>query len=148
MGKSYRSKQYRRKFEEDCDTSITHTSFALYYHVVWTVKNRFDLIRESMKTGLEENLKKKCKELEVHALAIGINPEHVHCVLSLKPTHYIPEVVGGLKGFSAHEINSDGEEFLKWARGYSVRTVSEKNLSAAIRYVKNQKKHHAGDITR
>lgn len=75
-------------------------------------------------------------------MALGLNPEHVHCIISLRPTHYIPEVVKELKGFSSHEVNKGREEFIKWARGYSIRTVSEKNLTAAIKYVENQGKHH------
>jgi putative transposase len=93
VNKAYRSKQYRKKFEKDEDISITHTDYALFYHLVWSVKKRFWLITESIRASLEENLKKKCEELEVHLLAMGINPEHVHCIISLKPTHYIPEVV-------------------------------------------------------
>ncbi len=142
MNKGYRSKQYRRKVERDEDLTISHTSYALYYHLVWAVKNRFRLITESIKSDLEKNLKKKCEQLEVHLLAVGINPEHVHCIISLRPTHYIPEVAKELKGFSSHEVNKGEEEFIKWARGYSIRTVSETNLTAAIKYVENQGKHH------
>jgi putative transposase len=142
MNKGYRSKQYRKKFEKDEDVSISHTSYALYYHLVWAVKRRFHLITESVKSDLEKNLKKKCEQLEVHLLAVGINPEHVHCIISLRPTHYIPEVVKELKGFSSHDVNKGGEEFIKWARGYGIRTVSEKNLAAAIKYVENQERHH------
>ena len=142
MNKGYRSKQYRKKFEKDHDVSISHTSYALYYHLVWAVKKRFHLITSSIKADLEKNLKRKCEQLGVHLLAVGLNSEHVHCIISLRPTHYIPEVVKELKGFSSHEVNKGEEEFIKWARGYSVRTVSERNLTAAIKYVENQGKHH------
>jgi REP element-mobilizing transposase RayT len=109
---------------------------------VWSAKKRLPFISESVRIDLETKLKDKCKQLGVHLLALGINPEHVHCIISLRPTHYMPEVVKELKGFSSHEINKGGEEFIKWARGYSIRTVGEKNLLAAIRYVENQEKHH------
>jgi len=146
MNKAYRSKQYRKKIEEDKDVSITHTSYALYYHLVWSVKKRFQLITDSIMDKLELLLKKKCEELRVHLLAVGINPEHVHSIISLRPTHYIPEVVKELKGFSSHEINKDQNDFIKWARGYSIRTVSEKDLQAAINYVRNQRKHHSNKM--
>ena len=145
MNKTYRSKQYRKKIEEDKDVSITHTSYALYFHLVWSAKNRFQLITDSMMEDLELLLKKKSEELGVHLLAVGINAEHVHNIISLKPTHYIPEVVKELKGFSSHEINKKQDDFIKWARGYDIRTVSQKNLQAAINYVKNQKRHYAED---
>ena len=113
MNKAYHSKQYRRKFEKEEDVSITHTNYALYYHLMWIVKKRFHLVTESIRTDLEENLKRKSEELGVHLLAVGLNPEHVHCIISLKPTDYIPEVVKELKGFSSHEINKGGKEFIK-----------------------------------
>jgi putative transposase len=131
MNKGYRSKQYRKKFDKDEDIAIGHASYALYYHLVWAAKKRLRFISESVRTDLDTNLKDKCRRLGVHLLAVGINPEHVHCVISLRPTHYLPEVVKELKDFSSHEINKGGEEFIKWARGYSIRTVSEKNLTAA-----------------
>jgi REP element-mobilizing transposase RayT len=145
MKKAYRPKQYRRRFEEDQQAPITHTSYALYYHLVWSVKMRFHLIDSSMIAELEDNLKRKCKELGAHMLAIGTNPEHVHCILSLKPTHCVADVVKQLKGFSSHEINKRRDRFLKWGRGYGVRTISERNLSAAIQYVKSQTEHHLRD---
>ena len=145
MNKAYRSKQYRKKIEEDKDVSITHTSYALYFHLVWSVKRRFQLITDTIVDKLEFFLDKKCKKLGVHLLAIGINPEHIHTIISLRPTHYIPEIVKELKGFSSHEINKSQRDFIKWARGYSIRTVSEKNVQVAVNYVKNQRKHHSNN---
>jgi putative transposase len=142
MKNLYRSKQYRRKFEKEVHAKITHTSYALYYHLVWSVKRKFHLIDDSIKDKMTSLLQKKSKELGITILSLGINPEHVHLILGLKPAHYIPEIVKKLKGFSAHEINKDGNDFIKWTRGYSIRTVGERNLKAAIRYVKSQKKHH------
>ncbi|MBL7075587.1 IS200/IS605 family transposase [candidate division KSB1 bacterium] len=142
LRKGYLPKQYRKKFETDSDVSITHTSYALYYLLSWSVKQRFPLIEEEIRDQVEKLINKKCLELGVHDLAVGINPEHVHSVLSLKPNHYIPEVVKELKGYSSHEINKKGEYFIDWTRGYDIRTISQKNLKAAIQYVKNQRKHH------
>jgi putative transposase len=138
----YRSKQYRRKFKKELYKKITHTSYALYYHIVWSVKKRIHLIDNSMEVKMASLLQKKCKELGVNLLSLGINPEHIHMIIGLKPTHHIPEVVKKLKGFSAHEINKDGGNFIKWTRGYSIRTVGESNLKSAIKYVRDQKKKH------
>ena len=147
MHKDYRSKQYRKKFEKNEDSKITHTSYTLYYHLVWSVKKRFPLITESVPFELEKFVKIKCRELDVHLLEIGINQEHVHAILSLKPAHYIPEIVKQVKGFSVHEINKTKQDYIKWTRGYSIRTISKKDLPIAIGYVKNQRMHHV-DIDR
>ena len=75
-------------------------------------------------------------------LQIGINPDHVHLVFSAKPIHYLPEIMKEIKGNSSRLTNKNGEDFIKWQRGYDIRTVSEWNLQKTIEYVKNQDQHH------
>jgi REP element-mobilizing transposase RayT len=110
--------------------------------LVWSVKQRFHLIDDPLKEKLKSLIQKKSKELKIQLLSLGINPEHVHLIIGLRPVHYIPVVVKQLKGFSARKINRNKKEFIKWTRGYSIRTISERNLKAVIRYVRNQEKHH------
>src|SRR5437016_5678846 len=97
-----------------------------------------------MQTFLKAYLLRKCQELVVHVLAIGMNPDHIHMVLSLKPSHSIPEIVRTLKGGSAYAANhaSPPIGIVHWQRGYSIRTVSERNLEIAKAHVNHQAQHH------
>ena len=141
---NYRSKKYRQKFEQDEDVGTAHANYMLYFHLVWCVKERYDVITPEIEPKLEGCIRRKSTGLGIHILAIGINPEHVHLLISLKPTHYIPEIVQQLKGYSAYQINQTVDSaFIKWGRGYSIRTVGRKALQIAINYVNNQKEHHS-----
>ena len=141
---NYRSKKYRQRFEQDEDVGTAHANYMLYFHLVWCVKERYDLITPEVKPKLEEYIRQKADDLDVHILAIGINPEHVHLIISLKPIHYLPEVIQQLKGYSAYQVNQTVDDaFIKWSRGYGIRTVGRKDLQVAIDYVNNQSEHHS-----
>ena len=121
-----------------------HNSYALYYHVVFVTYKREPLIDREIAAFLREFFPAKCAELEVHLLEQGIVCDHVHLLLSLRPVHYIPEVLNYLKGASAHEANNhhDFRNVLRWMRGYHIDTVSRRTLESAKRYVREQHKRH------
>jgi len=128
--------------------SVTHTSYALYYHLVWDTAERHALIDAELRSFLGDFVLHKCDELDAHVLAIGINPDHIHLILSLKPSHYIPDIVQALKGGSAYAVNHASPPLgpVRWNRGYSIRTVSERNLDIAKAYVNKQAAHHGYEI--
>ena len=58
----------------------------------------------------------------------------------------ISELIGLLKGYSAHEVNRRiGMEktVLQWQTGYGVVSFGTKDLPWVVEYVRNQKEHHA-----
>ena len=137
----YIQKQQRRRYGTG---KTTHTNYVLYYHLTWAVEEGLPLITQEVEDALKKFLVKKCKALEIILIAVEMAENHLHMILSLKPTHYIPEVVQKLKGSSSHFINNHTniDVTLYWERGYSIRTISEMNLDNAKHYVLNQKKHH------
>jgi REP element-mobilizing transposase RayT len=72
----------------------------------------------------------------------------VHLIVSLRPTHYIPEVLNYLKGTASHEANYHHQfiNALYWMRGYHIDSVSAKSLERAKGYVRDQCKHHPDKI--
>ena len=125
-----------------------HNSYALYYHVVFVTRKREPLINREMADFLEQFFRGKCEGLEVHLLEQGILCDHVHLILSLRPTHYIPEVLNFLKGTASHEANHRHEftNALYWMRGYRVDTVSARSLERAKMYVREQYEHHPDKV--
>jgi putative transposase len=136
----YIQKQKRRSYDKDA----SHTSYALYYHLVWGTKNALPFINQEVEELLRKYLTKKCNELEAAILEIGFVENHLHCLISLKPIHFIPDVIKTLKGSSSHFLNETlfEDKSFQWGRGYSIRTVSEKNLDIAKNYIKDQKVKH------
>ena len=70
--------------------------------------------------------------------------DHVHCLVSLKPTHTVSKLVKDLKGESSRWINS--EEFtpyhFEWARGYAAIAVSPSDVRKIRTYILRQEEHH------
>jgi putative transposase len=77
--------------------------------------------------------------------AIGGIETHVHVALRVPPTLLISELIGRLKGASAHEANlhfGDAGKVLEWQRGYGVVSFGTRNLAWVKDYVENQREHH------
>ena len=112
-----------------------HNSYALYYHVVFVTRRREPLITREIAEFLQRFFHEKCDEMEIHLLEEGILCDHVHLIVSLRPTHYIPEVLNFLKGTASHEANQhhDFTNVLYWMRGYHIDTVSPAALDRARR---------------
>ena len=125
-----------------------HNSYALYYHVVFVTRKREPLIDRKIADFLEQFFQTKCDEMDVHLLEQNALCDHVHLVLSLRPTHYIPEVLNFLKGTASHEANCHHRfvNSLYWVRGYHIDTISARSLEPARAYVRDQYKHHPDKI--
>jgi putative transposase len=109
----------------------------LFYHLVWSTKNRLPLIKPEIEARLSAYLCQKADELECRVFAINGWNDHIHLIMEIPPKLSVTEVVKRLKGASSHEF----PEFY-WQRGYGALSVSERNLGAALEYVNRQKEHH------
>jgi REP element-mobilizing transposase RayT len=64
--------------------------------------------------------------------------------MNIEPHVTISDLVGELKGFSAHEINKrERMKRLEWQRGFGVVTFGKMNLPWVHNYIARQKEHHA-----
>ena len=130
------------------ERSSGDVSYALYYMLTISTKQREPFITAQVEAFLRQHWARKCEELKIHLLALGMVDDHVHFLLSLRPTHYIPDVVHDLKGSASHAVNHAEtlDATLYWGGGYDIRTVSERNLSAARQYVLTQYERHPDRI--
>lgn len=81
--------------------------------------------------------------------AIGGIEDHVHLAVSIPPKIAPAKFIGDVKGNSSHFINHvirPDFEF-RWQTEYGLLSFGERNLPAIVRYIRNQKQHHAnGDL--
>jgi len=115
-----------------------------------STKKREPFITIDVAVFLRDHWAQKCDELGIHLLALGIVDDHVHFLLSLRPTHYLPDVVHDLKGSASHAVNHSEalNATLYWSKGYDIRTISKRNLDAARQYILEQYKRHPDRIPR
>ena len=117
----------------------------LYYHFIWGTKERLPVILPTFESDLYRAIAAKVKELAGITYAIGGIMDHIHLAVSVPPKIAVAKFVGEIKGNSSHYINhivKPDFEFY-WQDEYGVLSFGEKNLPAVVRYIQNQKKHHA-----
>jgi REP element-mobilizing transposase RayT len=117
----------------------------LYYHFIWGTKNRLPLIDSAFEADLYKVITAKVKDMDGFVHAIGGTEEHVHLAVSVPPKIAPAKFIGDVKGNSSHYVNhiiKPDFEFY-WQDEYGVLSFGERNLSAIVKYIHNQKQHHS-----
>jgi REP element-mobilizing transposase RayT len=118
---------------------------ALFVHLTWTTFRRMPMIGATEARFLGRFLPAEARRHRVAIIALGLVRDHVHLLLRLPGQFDLPRLVQGLKGTSARLANADlqiSRGGLRWASGYHVHSVSPRNLSAAVDYVRRQANRH------
>jgi putative transposase len=119
----------------------------LYYHIVWTTKNRLPLITEDNEAAIYRVIMDKVIELNGAVHAVNGMPDHVHLVVTLLPNLTLANVIGQLKGRSSYIANrvAGQNDAFAWQKEYGILSISESHLPVIVRYVEQQKQHHAAN---
>jgi putative transposase len=129
------------------NTSPRTASYILYYHYVFRTKYNRPVISEAVAARLLDALTAVCEERGYLLFAAGAMPDHVHVVLSLKPTTSPAEPMQYVKGRLSRELRRAFPELAGahlWASGYYVEAVGKKNVHQVLNYVSRQDEHHDG----
>ena len=117
----------------------------LYYHFIWGTKHRLPLIDSILEPGLYRAIAAKAQDMGGFVHAIGGMDDHVHLAVSIPPKIAPAKFIGDVKGNSSHFVNhviKPDFEFY-WQDEYGVLSFGERNLPSVVRYIQNQKQHHA-----
>ncbi|RPJ60518.1 MAG: IS200/IS605 family transposase [Acidobacteria bacterium] len=119
------------------------TNTVLLYHLVFGTKDRYPFIKEPWADRLNGYLGGCIRDLHGESDAIGGSSEHMHLLLSLRPTHCLSDVVREIKrGSSAWLHDERISPKFGWQDGYGCATVSPSLREAVKKYIKNQREHH------
>jgi putative transposase len=118
----------------------------LYYHIVWTTRNRLPLIDRARAAFLLELLGRVASQERASVLRSGLVSTHIHLLVRAHPSCHLPKLVQRWKSLSAlltrrHQIGEE-ERPLRWAGGYSIATVSESQLGMIGEYLDSQPRRH------
>lgn len=127
----------------------SHATYNLTWHIVWITKYRRRVINEKMKQRLETLIRWICNEEYIVILWLGFEEDHVHCLLSLPITSYIPDVIRRLKWSTSKVIREEFKAHLKqyyrgrwsqhlWAVWYFFCSVWKVDEEIIKKYVENQ----------
>ena len=122
----------------------------LYYHVVWTTRNREPLIDAGVAAFLCRYLRGVARQERAHVLEIGMVGTHVHLLVRVHPTTELSRLLqrfkGGSSAVAGKERHSSTGVALKWSKGYSIETVSPRTLEAVRQYLRQQPARHPNDV--
>ncbi|MGE5528807.1 MAG: IS200/IS605 family transposase [Patescibacteria group bacterium] len=120
---------------------MPHSHRELFYHLVWTTKNRYPYISPALRAPLLAHLRKKAAGLGCQVFAAECVPDHVHVLLYIPPNLTVARTVRELKGFSSHELRCICLDFA-WQEGYGAHTLRRSDLRIVQAYIENQARRH------
>lgn len=120
----------------------------LYLHFAWTTRDREPLITASVAEFLDRFLPAVALQERSSIVALGFVRTHVHVLAHLHATTNIPRLLQRWKGGSAALAGKEGVTRplgLRWAKWYSLTSVSPGQLASVTAYVETQAAHHPGE---
>ena len=115
----------------------------LFYHFIWTTKNREPLLTPDIETNIYRFLHAEANKNYVPLFVIGGVEDHVHILAAVRPSVSPADFMHQLKGSSSRFVTLEFKRPFEWQEGYGVFSVSENDVPDVIRYIENQKQHHA-----
>jgi putative transposase len=119
------------------------TYISLHYHLIFSTKNRQNLINDGWRDRLFAYLGGIITGLNGVPEGIGGVSDHVHLLVGLKATHCLSDVLRELKKRSSTWIHEQiGLSSFAWQEGYAAFTVGATSRDAVLNYIANQQEHH------
>ncbi len=116
----------------------------IYYHIVFSTKNREPVLLADKRDHLFRYTWGILKNKDCHLYRIGGVEDHVHILTSLHPTIALADLVKEIKISTSSWIKDENifPGFTHWQDGYGAFTVSHSDKDAVIDYIKGQEEHH------
>lgn len=119
------------------------THLSLHYHIVFSTKERRELIADEWRPKLLSFIGGCVKTAGGIPEAVGGTKNHIHMLIGLRATHCLADVVKDIKTASSRWIHTDiGSKLFGWQTGYGAFTVSFSQIERVRNYVLNQEEHH------
>ena len=130
-------------------TSGAHCVYNIKVHVVFVVAYRRKAITHDILSELEIVFREICCNNNVELIEFSGEADHVHLLLSLRPTTNISALIRCLKAVSSQKIRVKHWKIIRnklwgdrfWTRSYCVISVGDGASTEIIkRYIQNQEK--------
>jgi putative transposase len=112
-------------------------------HVIFSTKDRRCLIGDQTAPSLHAYVAGTARRIGCECYRVGGASDHVHVALRLGVTCAAAKVVAELKTSSSAWMKTQGVPGFAWQRGYGLFSVGPADLDALVRYIDEQKAHHA-----
>jgi putative transposase len=120
---------------------MSHAYAQNLIHVVFSTKNRQNLIPVDLRPRLRAYIVGICDNFGVLVHAVGGTGDHLHLLLQIPPVLSLSKVILTIKSNSSRWARQEGAKFL-WQDGYGAFSVSHSVRSTVVKYIENQEAHH------
>lgn len=123
---------------------MADTYTALYYHIIFTTKNRVPYIHSNIEGRVWAYLGGIARDNQMIALQVGGVEDHIHALVKAPPTLAPSKIAQLLKGGSSLWIHTEFPQLrdFAWQAGYGAFTVNKSIVADVERYIQNQRAHH------
>lgn len=123
---------------------MANTFTQIYLHVVFAVKGRKSLIQNRWRSELYKYICGIVNGNHQKVYAIGGVEDHLHILISIKPTIALSDLVRDIKANSSKWINE--KQYIigkfQWQEGFGAFSIAHSRLDNVISYINNQELHH------
>lgn len=81
--------------------SSSHVYWRCKYHIVWTPKYRYKILKDKVGKELYRSIYILCNMKDCEVLELNVQPDHVHLVVIVPPKLSVSSLLGVLKGRTA-----------------------------------------------
>ena len=124
--------------------TVTDTYSSLFYHIVFSTKDRVPWIHSGVEQRLWQYLGGIARKNRMTAIQIGGTLDHLHALVLAPPVLSPSRIAQCLKGDSSRWIHQEWKNFraFAWQDGYGAFTISKSDIINLIQYIQNQREHH------
>ena len=132
-----------------------HSIGKIMMHLEWCTKYRYKMFRkEEYRNLITACIRRAASLHQIVIIEINVQPEHIHCVVSVSFSFSASKVLQLLKGISAKlffEYHARARlRYPKghlWSRGKFASSVGFIQLETVQNYIRTQDEHHSGNST-
>ena len=123
---------------------MAQTLVSLLVHIVFSTKNRANLITLDIESDLYKYISGTLRKMESPCLKIGGTANHLHLLVSQSKNIALAFLLEELKKSSSKWIKQQDTSLrsFKWQDGYGAFTIGQSNVATLKRYIDLQKSHH------
>lgn len=123
---------------------MANTYTQLYFHVVFAVKGRLNIIAEEWKEDLYKYISGVVTNKNQKLMVINGRPDHIHLLVGMKPDYNLSDLIRDVKANSSRFINEQKwvSGKFEWQEGFGAFTLGHSQIDVIVKYIKNQEEHH------
>lgn len=120
---------------------MAHSYVSSVFHVVFSTKERRQLIDANFQPKLWNYLAGIAHNHGIQVLAVGGTENHVHLLIAVPADAKLSDAVRTLKANSSRWVRETSSLF-GWQEGYGAFSVSPSQIERVKQYIGNQAEHH------